>query len=139
MIGLTAGVLMSMSERAMHQFTTSQVMILLIAISIIALAAFFINRFLHSSNEVMGIVILVFIISAVAFPNMIRVVDKTQSFLKPSDYLTLSRAYEQKQDYAKAADFLQRYKELDGDNIGLEVYKQIGSKIDTLRKWSIEK
>lgn len=137
MVGLTIGVIISMSESAMKQFTSGQLFYLIALISLLSFSVFFMYKFLTKVNEAMFVIIIVLLIVFNFMPSLLDSIDRSQNFLKPADYSILSNYYQKNNDYIRAADYLQRYKELDGNNLTLAMEDSIKKKINYLRSQAI--
>ena len=137
MIGLTIGVVISMSEMAAKQFTTGQVIYLIALVALTSFSMFFIYRFLNKTNEIIAIVILIFLGIYYFTPRILNSIQLSQDFIKPIDYLTLANHYESNKDYMRAANFLERYKELDNDNIPRLIEDSLTKRIFRLKNKAV--
>lgn len=135
--GLTAGILISMGQSAMKQFSTGQIIYLVALTLILTLVIILAHYYLKKGNDPVIVIIIVLIIVGFVANNFLKNIDQSQSFLKPTDYLHLSKHYENSSDYIRAADYLDRYKELD-DNLSLSIIDSIKAKSRELRMKAIK-
>ncbi len=131
-IGLTAGILLSMSEDTVQQFTQSQLIYLIAFVFIMSLLILFIYRFLTTANEPLFIVIIVIVGISYFSVRLLNSVEASQSFIKNNDYLILSNHYRKTGDYTRAADFLKKYHDMQAPNLPEKMLDSIAKRVDSL-------
>jgi len=137
--GITIGVLTCMSESAVKQFTNSQLIYLITLVSLLGFLSFFVYRFMTKTYEIIFVSLIIILTVASFIPNILNSVERSQSFIKPVDYVFLSNYYQDKGDFIRAADFLKRYKELDDDNISKALSDSLDKKISDMRMKAFNK
>lgn len=137
-IGLTSGLLLSMSEKTIQQFTQAQLIYLVAFVSIIALLIIFVYRFLTVGKEPLFVVMIVLGVLGYFSVRLLNSVEKSQSFLKPTDYLIISNHYNETKEYSKSAEYLRKYRELETINLSEPMLKKIDDRIDSLNTKQIE-
>ncbi len=131
-IGLTIGVLLSMSEKTVQQFTQSQLIYLIALVSLVGLLTLFVYRFLTHSNDPFIIVIIFLVLLGYFTVRILNSVEASQSFIKNNDYLILSNHYLKTGDYTRAADFLKKYRDMQSPNLPDQMLDSIDKQIDSL-------
>lgn len=132
MTGLTIGVILSMSERTVQQFTQPQLIYLIALVSLVGLLVLFIYRFLTHANEPLIITIIFLVLAGWFTLRILNTVESSQSFIKPNEYLILSNHFDSTGDYTKAADFLKKYRELQTQHLPDSMLDSIDKKVNTL-------
>jgi FlaA1/EpsC-like NDP-sugar epimerase len=131
-IGLTIGVLLSMSEKTVQQFTQSQLIYLIAFVCIISLLILFIYRYLTHTNDPFFIAILVIVGVSYFSVRLLNSVEGSQSFIKNNDYLILSNHYIIVGDHTRAADFLKKYRDMQAPNLPDRMLDSIDKRVDSL-------
>lgn len=131
-IGMTIGVLLSMSERTVQQFTQSQLIYLIAFVCIMSLLILFIYRFLTTAHEPLFVVIIVIVGISYFSVRLLNSVEASQSFIKNNDYLILSNHYLKTGDYTRAADFLKKYRDMQAPNLRDRMLDGIDKRVDSL-------
>lgn len=129
--GLTGGILLSMSEKTMQQFTQAQLIYLVALVSIIALIIVFAHGYFKTANEPILGVILVFVGLGYFSIRLLNSVDASMSTVKPNDYLVLSEYYIQHEQYIHAADYLKKYRDLKTSELPDKILDSIDNKISS--------
>ena len=131
-IGLTVGILLSMSEQTVQQFTQAQLIYLIAFVCIISLLILFVYRFLTTAHEPLFVVIIVIVGISYFAIRLLNSVESSQSFIKPNEYLILSTHYDSTGDYTKSAEFLKKYRELQSHSLPDAMLDSIDKKVNTL-------
>lgn len=130
--GLTIGVILSMSEQTVQQFTQSQLIYLIALVSLVGLLVLFIYRFLTNAHEPLFVAIIFLVLAGWFTLRILNTVESSQSFIKPNEYLIISNHYDSTGDYTKAADFLKKYRELQTQHLPDAMLDSIDKKVNTL-------
>lgn len=130
--GLTVGVILSMSEQTVQQFTQSQLIYLIALVSLVGLMVLFIHRYLRHGNDAFFIVIIFLVLLGYFSIRILNSVEASQSFIKNNDYLILSNHYFQTGDYTRAADFLKKYRDMQAPNLPDQMLDSIDKRVDSL-------
>lgn len=130
--GLTIGVILSMSEQTVQQFTQAQLIYLIALVTLVGLLVLFIYRFLTHANEPLFITIIFLVLAGWFTLRILNTVESSQSFLKPNDYLIISNHYDSTGDYTKAADFLKKYRDLQTQHLPDAMLDSIDIKVNKL-------
>jgi Na+/melibiose symporter-like transporter len=132
-VGLALGLLLSMTQTTVKQFSQSQLVYLIAFVVIMAFLFMFVHRYLTKGNDSLFVVIIVVIGISYLSVRLLNSVEASQSFIKSSDYLILSSQYSEKGDYARAADFLQKYRDIETINLPDTMLDSLDRKIKRLR------
>ena len=132
MVGLTLGIVLSMSEKTVQQFTQSQLIYLVALVSLITLVILFVHRFLNNSHDPFFVVMIVLGAMGYFVLKVLNSVESSQSFVKPNDYLILSDHYITSGNYARAADYLKKYKEIESYDLSKAISDSLDKHIDAL-------
>lgn len=131
-IGMTIGVLLSMSEKTVQQFTQSQLIYLVAFVCIMVLIILFIYRYMTHTNDAFLIALLVMGGISYFAVRLLNSVEASQSFIKNNDYLILSNHYLKTGDYTRAADFLKKYRDMQATNLPDRMLDSIDKRVDSL-------
>lgn len=131
-IGMTIGILLSMSEKTVQQFTQSQLIYLIALVSLVGLIVLFIHRYLRHGNDPFFIVVIFLVLLGYFSVRILNSVEASQSFIKNNDYLILSNHYFQSGDYTRAADFLKKYRDMQAPNLPDRMLDSIDKRVDSL-------
>lgn len=132
-IGFAVGLLLSMTQTAVQQFSQSQLVYLIAFVVIMTFLMLFIYRFLTHSNEPLFIVLIVVVGISYLSVRLLNSVEASQSFIKSNDYLVLSNHYIGKGDFTRAADFLKKYRDIETINLSDAMIDSLDKKVNTLR------
>lgn len=131
-IGMTIGILLSMSEKTVQQFTQSQLIYLIAFVCIMSLIVLFVYRYLTHANEPFLISIIVIVGISYFAVRLLNSVEASQSFIKNNDYLILSNHYLKTGDHTRAADFLKKYRDMQAPNLPDRMLDSIDNRVDSL-------
>jgi hypothetical protein len=137
-VGLAIGLLLSMTQTAVQQFSQSQLVYLIAFIVIMTFLILFVHRYLTKGNDSLFIVIIVVIGISYLSVRLLNSVEASQSFIKSGDYLILSSYYSEKEDFTRAADFLQKYRDVETINLPEAMLDSLDKKIKILRYKGID-
>lgn len=138
-IGFAVGLLLSMTQTAVQQFSQSQLVYLVAFVVIMTFLILFVYRFLTQGHETMFVTIIVVIVISYFSVRLLNSVEASQSFIKSSDYLILSGHYSDKGDFSRAADFLKKYRDIETINLSEVMLDSLDNKIEALRYKSFQK
>lgn len=137
-IGFAAGLLLSMTQIAVQQFSQSQLVYLIAFVVIMTFLILFIYRFLTEGKETLFVTIIVVIGISYLSVRLLNSVEASQSFIKSNDYIILSTYYLDKGDYTRAADFLKKYRDIETINLSENMLDSLDKKVDKLRYKAFE-
>ena len=137
-IGLAFGLFVSMTQDAVQQFSQSQLIYLIAFVIIMTFLILFVYRFLTVANEAMFVTIIVVVGMSYFSVRLLNSVEASQSFIKSNDYLILSKHYLDNDEYMKAADFLEKYRQIETIDLSNSMLDSIDKKIINFRYRSIE-
>jgi hypothetical protein len=137
-IGLTTGVMLSMSEKTVQQFTQSQLIYLIAFAFTMSLFILFVYRYLNHSNDPFLMTILLIVGMAYFSVRLLNSVEASQSFFKTGDYLILSDYHLKQGNHTRAAEFLKKYREIQTVNLPDRILDSIDKRVDILYYKGIE-
>ncbi|WP_419211919.1 hypothetical protein ACNR9Q_14380 [Maribacter sp. X9] len=135
-IGVAGGIFMTMSNDAIQNFSQEQVIYLIAFVMIMALLILFVYRYLNNVNEVWWVAVLTMVGVGYFAVRLLNSVENSQSFIKSNDYITLSRHYHEIGDYSRAADFLEKYRNIESINLPDNTLKTLDKQVTELREKS---
>ena len=138
-IGFAIGLLLSMTQTAVQQFSQSQLVYLIAFVVIMTFLILFVYRFLTQGHETMFVTIIVVIGISYLSVRLLNSVEASQSFIRSNDYLILSSYYLDKGDFSRAADFLKKYRDVETINLSDAMLDSLDKKVDALRYKGFEK
>jgi hypothetical protein len=135
-LGITAGIIATMSEKAINSFTGDQLLQLLLFVSILSVASFAAYTLIKKEKEMLGYMVLLLVLGIYLPLNLDKIKPKKEYFDK-QDLLLLSKEYQDKGNYQKSADYLREYKNVVQETLNDNQKLKIQRKIDYLDSMQI--
>jgi hypothetical protein len=130
-LGITTGIIASMSEKAITSFTGEQLIQVLLVIAVLSLAIYLGQLFIKRKEYGFGYIVPLLLID-ITLPRLIDVFKSKKELVEKQDLLMLSKHYEQQGHYQKAADYIRSYKDLVVGDLTDKQEKNLQNKIEYL-------
>lgn len=138
-LGMTISQLLSMGDTAIKQFTTNQIVVLIVVVSFTVLFSLFIYKYMNNNEITPMIGIIALIALGYVLPKTINTITDSQSFIKNTDYLILSEYYSKNGESMKSSNFLEKYIELESNNLPKQLIDSLKNKSSILKIREIQK